>query len=187
MDKMNILNNLILEGERLTSKIMYVPSRQGVIRLYSVYNINEKDEKEKYQNWLSTSQRFIKTYFPSDLDEIKEAGKKLSPCSHKKILGILRAIKLLPEETRKLEKNNGTQITINNSQQISINVFTEIIKDEVTGKEYRELKELLKQYEKEPEKTKPKLNERIKKLGNDVLANIVASVLTNPTIISGMF
>ena len=182
MNKTDILENLIKDGERLTTTISYVPTG-GATRNFSVYKTSEK---EKYQDWQSASQRFIKTYFPSDLDEIKEAGKKLSPDNHQKILGILRAIKLMPEEPEKAGKLVGTNITINNSQQIALNIFDEAVKDEITGKDYKAIKELLKEYENEPEKTKSKLTDKLKKLGSDVLTNIVTNILTNPGMYSGL-
>lgn len=182
MERTEILNNLIKDGEKLTSTISFVKPAPGTIRAYSLYRTSEE---EKYQTWLSASQRFIKIYFPSDLEDVKNAVIKLNPKSHQKLLGILRAIYLMPEEPINLTSNKGTNITINNSQQIAINIFKEVLKDELTGKEYKELKEIMDQYEMEPEKAKPKMKEKIKKLGNDVLANILANILTNPNIFGG--
>lgn len=185
MDKYELLDNLIEQGENLTQTISYVPPRTGVIRTFSVYRTNEK---EKYQMWQSSAQRFIKTYFPSDLEDFKANIKNLSPENHQKIMGVLRAIKLMPEEPKKVSAQNsgGTNITINNTQQLVLNLFTEAIRDEITGKEYKELKEILKNYEREPEKTSSKIKERLKKLGGDVLTNIITNILTNPNVYGGL-
>jgi hypothetical protein len=186
-----ILHNLIEEGEMLYPTISYVPSRPNVIRAHALYATSEK---EKYQIWLSSVQRFIKTNHPSDLEEIQIINKKFNPDSHLKILGILKAVRLLPNEPEKISNNmNGSsnQINITNnqnvSQQMTINLFMEAIKDEITGRDLKALKEILKDYEKEPEKTKVKLLEKIKGFGGDVLSNIVANILTNPAIYSGLF
>lgn len=186
MSKTEILEKLIMEGEELTNTIYYVESPPNVIRFNSVYR---SKEKENYQNWQSAVQRFIKTYFPSDLEEIKNATKAISPTNHQKIMGTIRAIKLLPEEPKKTDKNNtaGTNITINNTQQIVLNLFVDAIKDEITGKEYKNLKDILKNYEREPEKTEIKLKGKLKNLGGDVLSNIIANILTNPNIYGGLF
>ncbi len=185
MTKTEILDNLISEGEQLTQTISFVPSSPGIIRTFSVYTTSKK---EKYQNWQSACQRFIKTYFPSDLEDIKDATKKLSPSNHQKIMGILRAIKLLPEEPEPtIKENRSTNITINNTQKVVVNLFTEAIKDEITGKDYKALKEILKNYEREPEKTKSKLFDKLKGLGSDVLTNIVANIMTNPNVYGGIF
>lgn len=187
MDKIDILDNLFTEGDSLTSTISYVPAPNGVWRTYSVYKTSQQ---EKYQNWLSSVQRFVKSYYSSDLDDLKEASKKLSPENHRKILGLLGAIKLLPEEPFQNTKDPATSITINNTQNnvqsVVINLIIESVRDEITGKELKELKELLKEFETEPQKTKPKLIDKIKSFGTDVLSNMIANILTNPSIYSGL-
>lgn len=187
----DILDKLISEGETLLSTITYVPAGPNVIRTSDVYKTSEQN---RYQDWQSSAQRFVKTHHTSDLEEVREALKKLSPDSHRKILGVLRAIKLLPDEpvkeiSNKNDSTNNIHITNtqNNSQQLTLNLFTDAIKDELTGKDFKALKEILKDYETEPEKTKDKLIEKIKGFGGDVLSNIVANILTNPTIYTGLF
>ena len=186
MGKTDLLNDLISEGELLTSTISFVPSPPNVWRTFSVYKTNDP---EKYQNWRSSVQRFVKTYYPSDVADFKNATIKLSPDNHRTILGILKAIKLLPEE-HEIKQKSGTNITINNSQSnnqsVVFNLVIDTIKDEITGKELRELKELLAEYEKEPQKDKSKLKDKIKNFGTDVLTNMIANILTNPNIYSGL-
>lgn len=183
-----ILDNLITEGEYLTNTVKYVPAPHNVIRTYSVYT---STEIEKYENWQASVLRFVKSYHPSDLDELKEVSKKLSDKNHRKILGILKAIKLLPTEpelkTQNSNPTNNIQITNTQSvsQQLTLNIFLESIKDELTGKQVKELKEIMKNYEEEPETTKAKILEKIKGFGGDVLSNIVANILTNPSIYNG--
>ncbi len=67
-----------------------------------------------------------------------------------------------------------------------ISLIIESVKDEITGKELKELKELLKEFESEPIKTKTKLIDKIKGFGTDVLSNMIANILTNPIIYSGL-
>jgi hypothetical protein len=185
---LDLLENLIKEGNELSNTINYVPAGHDVIRTYSVYSTNEQ---VKYQNWISSVQRFVKTYFYSDLDDIKEASKKLSPDNHRKILGLLNAIKLLPNEPVHKEENKnlyGTSINITNnqtnSQHIILNIFLEAIKDEITGKDLKALQQIVKDNEGEPEKAKSKILEKLKSFGSDVLTNIVANIITNPNIYS---
>jgi len=126
------------------------------------------------------------------MEDFKKATIIFNPDNHRKILGILKAIKLLPEEhkTNEIKHNSGTNITINNSQtnnkSIVFNLIIDTIKDEITGKELRELKELLTEYEKEPQKDKSKLKDKIKNFGTDVLTNMIANILTNPNIYNGL-
>jgi tRNA uridine 5-carbamoylmethylation protein Kti12 len=189
MEKHELLENLITEGEILKTTINFVPSPEGVMRMYSVYSTNQG---EKYERWKSSVQRFIKSYYPSDLDDFKDTSKKISPESHRKILGLLSAIKLLPLEpvTNKIFDKKETNITIhntqNNTQSVVFNIIIDAIKDEITGKDLKELKELIRDYEKEPEKDKSKLIDRIKNFGTDVLTNMIANILTNPNIYNGL-
>lgn len=189
MKKTELLNDLISEGELLTSTISFVPAPPNVWRTFSVYKTNQP---EKYQDWQSSVQRFIKTYYQSDLADFKKASEKLNPDNHRIMLGILKAIKLLPEEqeTNSIKHKSGTNITIHNSQtntqSIVFSLVIDAIKDEITGKELKELKELLKEYEKEPEKDKSRLIDKIKNFGTDVLSNMIANILTNPNIYSGL-
>ena len=94
----------------------------------------------------------------------------------------------MPEEPVKTSRKSSgnTNITINNTQQMVLNLFTEAIKDEITVKKYKELEEILKNYEREPEKTTTKIKERLKKMGGDVLTNIITNILTNPNIYGGL-
>lgn len=185
MNKFEILENLITTGEELGPTISYVAPPSGVIRFYSSYKTSEH---EKYQDWLSAVRRYVKTNFQSDLNEINEAAKSLSPSNHKKILGILRAIKLMPEEPKSVEVGGtkGTNITINNSQQIAIHIIRDAFKEELSGKEFKEIEALIAEYNKDPEKIKPRLIDRVKNLGGDVMSNIIANILTNPNIYNGI-
>ena len=70
---------------------------------------------------------------------------------------------------------------------MTLNLFLDAIKDELTGKDFKGIKEIMQDYKTEPEKTKTKLIEKIKGFGGDVLSNIVANILTNPTIYNGLF
>jgi hypothetical protein len=187
---LEIIENLITDGDSLTQTISYVPPGHGMIRTFSVYTASNL---EKYENWQSSVLRFVKTYHPSDLEEVKEVSKKLSPENHRKILGILKAIKLLPNEPVKSNENksptNNISITNNQtvSQELTVNIFLDAIKDEITGKDFKALKEIMQDYDTKPEETKTKVMEKIKGFGGDVLSNIVANILTNPTIYGGLF
>ena len=132
----------------------------------------------------------------SENDQIKEGnGAELWNDNHRKILGILKAIKQLPSEPQKtLNSEKGTNVTINNSQQntqnntqeVVFNIFVEAFQDELTGKEMKELKEILSDFVKEPEKTKSRLLDKLKNFGRNVLSNIVANIITNPIVYSSL-
>jgi hypothetical protein len=88
-----------------------------------------------------------------------------------------------------IPKNEGSgniNISLNQSQHqsqtISVNLIWESIKEELTGKQAREIEEIINNTEDEPEAKKNKVLEKIKSFGLDVASNIVAGLLTNPAI-----
>ncbi len=182
-----ILDKIIDEGNILYSTVHFVEPGYNVIRTFSVYKSNEP---ERYQRWLSSVQRFVKSFYQSELEEIKEVSKKINPKNHRIIMGILEAIKFLPNEPENKIDSTGTNINITNNQSVSqsivLNVFLEAISDEISGKDLKEIKNLLKEFENKPEEIKPKLIEKVKSFGNNVLSNIVANILTNPAIYTGI-
>lgn len=187
----NLIVDLISKGEEFSDMITYVPPSQNHFRGLSVYTTNEN---EKYHEWQSMVQRFIKTYYSSDLDDLKDATKKLSPENHQKILGILKAIQKMPFEPVKQStsqnstSNNISIITSQNlNNQINTNLLVDAFKSELSGKELNAIKEILRDLDKDPEKTKTKLIEKLKSFGSDVLSNIAANIISNPSIFGGLF
>ena len=58
-------------------------------------------------------------------------------------------------------------------------------KHEITGKQLKELKAIA-QEEKDSTKAKHKILEKIRSFSSDVLSNIVANIITNPTVWEGL-
>lgn len=90
----------------------------------------------------------------------------------------------LPEQ-RIVEKTNGINISVNQhqNQTVKLKVIFDLVKDELTGKQMKEIEEVLTEVES-PENKKNKLIQKLKSFGSDVVTNIVASILTNPNIYS---
>jgi len=113
-------------------------------------------------------------------------------------ISILKACKNFPEKIpskreKELNNNDSNHHFINNislsqeqrqEQMQSISIFLDAIKDELTGKQQKELKSILEN-EKDIEKAKPKLVEKLISFGGNVLSNIVANIITNPIIKGG--
>lgn len=113
------------------------------------------------------------------------------------IIGVLESCKSIPEKVKSVtRKQNQTAkdapIIINNtnsqsqSQSQSIQIFLEAIKDDLTGKQVKELKEIVANEDGDLEKAKPKLVDKIRSFGSDVASNIIANIITNPAIWSGV-
>jgi hypothetical protein len=188
------LHELIQEGETFTDRIKFVPSHPNVIRMFSVYCI---DNSSDYENWKATSLRFIRMNFHNDksISEFETlSSDKISPANHSKMLALLKALSIVPQNNdippKQNRKENGVTINVNQSQNqtqnqeqnIAISVFVESIKDEITGKQLKEIKKIIETYKNRPEEAKPKIIEKLKSFGENTLSNILANIATNPLV-----
>ena len=123
-------------------------------------------------------------------DVIKEMKNTKYPSDMDKLLGILIACEEIPKiekDQNPQEDNNIPLITINNtqnqtqSQEIVINIFIEAIKDELSGKQLKEIKDIIKE-EGNSNQGKTIVIEKLKSFGEDILSNIVANIITNPIV-----
>lgn len=71
------------------------------------------------------------------------------------------------------------------SQIVAVDLFLEAIKDEITGKQLKELKSIV-QEEPNPEKAKSRILDKVKSWGESISASIIANIITNPSIWSGL-
>ena len=180
------IEELILKGQELKNSI-YLFGQDAFFNYY------KSSKEEEYKKWIQSIKRLIDTMFPSSKERLKPYADKITPENHMEILGLLEGIKIFPYEPEneikgkssdRITINNNQNNTQNNTQQIILNIFIDAIRDEITGKELKELKEIMKNYEKNPEETKSTLLEKIKGFGKDVLSNIMANIITNPDFYS---
>ena len=167
------------------------------------------DDSESYQKWLATTKRFISIKYPNDKDvnEFESISKeKLGPEQQKRLLAILEAFAVLPtvildnrttQVTDKKSKGKdaiNVVTTINNSntqfqsqeQSLAVELFIEAIKDDLTGRQIKELKAVVSDADNDLQKARPGILAKLKEFGADVASNIVANILTNPTIWGGL-
>ena len=189
------LTSLIEEHKNRIPHLKYIPDPPNCIG-FAYYKY---EDSEDYQTWLAKTKRFIGINFPKDKD-VQEFGeiseKKLSPTQQKQLLAILEALSCLPNvicpDNSSENKESRIHITnnINNSnsqsqnqeQTVAINLFLEAIKDDLTGKQVKELKDILAECESDKPKAWKRIVEKLKSFGSDVASNIVANILTNPVI-----
>lgn len=167
------------------------------------------DDSESYQKWLATTKRFISIKYPNDKDvnEFDAISKEeLGPEQQKRLLAILEAFAVLPTV---IPDNRTTQVTekkgkgkdainvittINNSnsqsqsqeQSMAVELFIEAIKDDLTGRQIKELKSVVAEADNDLQKARPSIIAKLKEFGTDVASNIVANLLTNPMIWGGL-
>ena len=179
---MNI-EDLILEGENLKESI-YLEYKEGGLFPYEIY----KSQKEtEYENWISSVKRFIRNEDEKEFNEMIKIFKDIDPKNHTKILATLRAIKEIPNKSKKevIKQEKGIHINITQSQNqqtnVSINLIIKAFQDELNGNQRKEIQTIIDDKELEPEKKKSKIVETLKKFGSDVASNILANILTNPS------
>lgn len=156
------------------------------------------DNMDGYQKWLAKTVRFLNITYPNDKFVVnfeKVSENSLTPSQQNALLSLLEAIASLPTIVPAESKNKKTEpITIKNTinntnsqsqsqeQNIAINLFLEAIKDDLTGRQVKELKEILAEAGRDKEKARDGIIAKLKSFGSDVAANIVANILTNPAI-----
>lgn len=199
------LKSLIQEHKERIEQLKYKPDPPGCWGFSYYYY----DDSELYQKWLATTKRFISIKYPNDKDvnEFDSISKEeLGPEQQKRLLAILEAFALLPtvipdnritqvtEKKGKGEDAINVITTINNSnsqsqsqeQAIAVELFIEAIKDDLTGRQIKELKSVVAEADNDLQKARPGIIAKLKEFGTDVASNIVANLLTNPVIWGGL-
>lgn len=191
------LEDIIKEGNEIRNMISFVPA-QGYIRTFKEYTISDRS---KYEKWKNLVIRFLSASYPgdrcvNDFESKVELFKKkhFAPAIFDDILGLLESCKAIPalpinESISKIDKS--INVNVNQSQNQTqeqtqvIEIFLEAVKDELTGKQFKELKDIAKE-EPNPEKAKSKILDKIKSWDESISASIVANIITNPNIWSGL-
>lgn len=186
------LESLIQEGNEIINTISYVKAPSRTIRTFDVYKV---EDESRYQTWKSKSIRLLNINFKDDMEssafvEAANSFDKLhyTPKYLKEMVGILISCKEIPNNIKQKENvrqtpSSAVTVNINQSQTQNqeINIFIDAISDELTGKQYKELKSIA-QEESNPDTSKQKIVEKLRSFGSDVLSNIVANIITNPSI-----
>lgn len=95
----------------------------------------------------------------------------------------------LPERKTTLDKSVNVNTTVSQNQEqhqsqkqnVIVEILLESVKDELTGRQRKEILEIAKKSET-PEEARKGIFEKIKEFGSDVSANIVANIVTNPDV-----
>lgn len=188
--------------KKMTLESLIAEHEQRISTLYrcSEYPYYRYDDWASYQEWLIKTTRYLHIKYSGDkfVSEFESiATQDLHPEQQGALLAILKSLLELPTIVPMKQKKNGKEInvntTINNSnsqsqnqeQSIAVNLFLEAIKDDLTGKQVKELKDVLVECGNDKPKAWKSIVEKLKSFGSDVAANIVANILTNPTIWMG--
>ena len=169
----------------------------------------EYPDMDAYHKWAVTTIRFINIKFPNDkyVSEFEsKSNERITPWQQAQLLAILEALALMPTI---IQDNRTTQVTdkkskgkdainvvttINNSnsqsqnqeQSLAVELFIEAIKDDLTGRQIKELKSVVAEADNDLQKARSGILTKLKEFGADVASNIVANLLTNPMIWGGL-
>ena len=202
---MKIMNDITLESliQEHKERLPYLRDVGDMLPYY------EYPDMGAYHKWLAKTIRYIEIQYPNDkyVVEFCEVSKqKIYPDQQRKLLAILEAFAVLPtvipdNRTKQATEKQGTEkdainvvTTINNSnsqsqnqeQSLAVELFIEAIKDDLTGRQIKELKSVVAEADNDLQKARPSIIAKLKEFGADVTSNIVANLLTNPAIWGGM-
>jgi hypothetical protein len=189
------LQKLIEEQEK---RIPYL-QKHGPVGNNNLFTYSYDDKEREYILWLTKTQRLLEILFPNDkhVNEFIEISNNcdLSPFQQDSLLAILKAFMTFPTIVPiQLEQQKQDMITINNTnansntqsqsqeQALAIHLFIEAIKDDLTGRQIKELKEIVAEADNDLQKARPNIFAKLKEFGVDVISNVVANILTNPVI-----
>lgn len=186
---MTTIDDLIAEGK--TFEVKYEEPRfeyeDGINKLYEgFYYINNG---QNFYNWIEKSKRFIQTNFPGDiaLDRFIELSsqKNIDNVIICNLVAVLVSLKDIPCTCPKVNENVTAQnyITINQSQEQSVNIdiFFDVLKNSLSNEQYDALKDVIQKSDN-INVAKSKIMDKLKSFGESVMSNIIASLITNPSI-----
>lgn len=190
VDYTKILDEIISEAKEF-QKVFDSMSRDN--------NPWTKDLNDKLKEWYYKTDRWLLLNYENDPQY--QLFKKITPFAiqakrknyFSDIVQILEAIKLMPDSPKSNidDKSDDHSITVNVNQEQSqqqhqvSDLLIEALKDDLTGRQQKELKEIMQSDDK-PEQKRSKIIDKLKSFGSDVLSNIVANIITNPAILSSL-
>ena len=192
----------------LESLIQEHKDRIPTLRYGGCFSLYDYPDMSEYQNWLAKTKRFLNINYPNDkyVDEFESiSNEQLYPEQQNKLRAILEAFAILPDVITDNSKTNingkgrgreaiNVTTTINNTnsqtqsqeQSLAVELFIEAIKDDLTGRQIKELKAVVEEADNDLQKARPGILAKLKEFGGDVTSNIIANILTNPIIWGGL-
>ena len=179
------LQQLFQEGRERMNNIQY--HRDAFLPYYDF------SDNDAYYAWIGKATRYLNIKYPGDKDVDKFeklSEERITPLQQSKLLAILEALVVLPEIVKNKEEKPLSSISIVNgqyqsqeqSQNILLEAFLCALHEELSNKQIRELKEVSGNETMNTEEKKESILEKIKGFGKDTLSNIIANVLTNPSV-----
>lgn len=154
-------------------------------------------DMQAYYDWVEITKRYLRLHFPGDQSVVefcKLSEERISHGQQEKLLSILNAFVVIPQIIKnniQMEKG-GTEVnvTVNNNnsqsqnqeQSMIVQQFLDAFRDELTGRQLKELKSVIAEADNDLHKAKPKIMDKLMEFGGNVASNILATILTNTAI-----
>ena len=164
------IQDLITEQKNRNSTLQY---HDAILPYYDYPDMNS------YYKWLEKAKRFIEINYPDDkhIADFEQISKQdIWPNQQAKLLAILEAFAVLPIAISRIKPSPKKQDPERGPA----------IKDDLTGRQIKELKTVVAEAGNDLQKARPGIIEKLKSFGADVASNIVANLLTNPAIWGGL-
>ena len=151
-------------------------------------------DMQAYYDWMEIAKRFLRKYFPGDesvVEFCKLSEERISRDQQEKSLSILNAFVVIPQIIKynnKMEKedikvnvtvNNNNSQSQNQEQSMLVQQFLDAFRDELTGRQLKELRSVIAESDNDLHKAKPKIIDKLMEFGGNVASNILATILTN--------
>ncbi len=142
-----------------------------IVRIYGQNSRPEKQIMElKYSNYMGGG------------DNISSRREQ----AHNLIDGLIKEINRFGLPDKLTDDNSQMNINITQTQnqktKISLNLLIDSIQDELTGKQLKEVQEIIESNDLKQTEKKKKIVEKLMEFGTDIASNILASILTNPNL-----
>lgn len=181
------IDDLITEGKSF--KIETTPLRETLESGYRVIHqpTSYIQNGDKYMAWIEKSKRFLSVNYPNDraIDDFTAISKERKNDTCLRLVAILVSLKEIPQicETKKDTPHTVQNINVNQSQNqtqnINIDIVLHAIQEEIGRAGIQSIKDVEGKTEEEK---KQNILAKLKGFGESTLSNIVANILTNPTI-----
>lgn len=154
-------------------------------------------DMQAYYDWVEITKRYLRLHFPGDQSVVefyKLSEERISRDQQEKLLSILNAFVVIPQIIKnniQMEKegtnfnltvnNNNTQ-SQNQEQSMVVQQFLDAFRDELTGRQLKELRSVIAESDNDLHKAKPKIIDKLMEFSGNVASNILATILTNSAI-----
>ena len=191
MEKEKVITRL---GKIISEETNLTPDRSesGMSSVISVLQMCNYNKDNEHISQIQRMKRDVKFFTNKNISGFKvyKTFKELKDAFINLVEVLIEEINEMGLPEHKIEKSPGVSLTVtqhqNQTQEIAISIYLESIKDELTGRQMNEIKEILKEIKdiKDISIAKPQVIEKLKSFGGDVLSNIIANIITNPTILA---